>query len=77
MEELLKSWKTFSAKSINRQRGRAGTVWWKDSFNHLVRSAEKFAKFQRYIADNPPKANLKPGEYHLHRTSLCYLNTPP
>jgi len=77
LEELLKSWKTFSAKSINRLRGRTGTVWWKDSFNHLVRSAEKFAKFQHYIADNPAKAKLKPGEYHLHRTSLCYLNTPP
>ncbi len=77
LERLLQSWKTFTAKAVNRQLGRTGTLWWKDNFDHLVRSAEKFAKFQRYIADNPAKAHLKPGEYHLHRTSLCYLNTEP
>jgi len=77
LEQLLQSWKTFTAKAINRQLGHAGTVWWKDNFDHLVRGASHFAKFQRYIADNPAKAHLKPGEYHLHRTSLCYLNTEP
>ncbi len=77
LEQVLQSWKTFTAKAINRTLGRAGTVWWKDNFDHLVRSAEKFAKFQRYIADNPAMAKLKPGEFYHHRSSLCYLNTPP
>jgi putative transposase len=77
LEQILHSWKSFSANTVNRLAGRCGPVWWNDSFDHLVRNAEKFAKFQRYIANNPGKAGLKPGEYHLHRTSLCYLNTPP
>ncbi len=77
LEEILHSWKRFSASAMNRLLARNGPVWWQDNFDHLVRNAEKFAKFQRYIADNPAKAYLKPGEYHLHRTSLCYLNTPP
>ena len=77
LEQVLHSWKRFSASAMNRLLARRGPVWWKDNFDHLVRSAEKFAKFQRYIADNPTKANLRPGEYHHYRASLCYLNTPP
>jgi len=77
LEEVLHTWKSFSANTVNRLADRRGPVWWNDSFDHLVRSAEKFDKFQRYIADNPAKAKLKPGEFHHHRTSLCYLNTPP
>ncbi len=77
LEQILHSWKTFTAKAINRHLGRRGPVWWKESFDHLVRGAEHFAKFQGYIADNPAKARLKPGEYHLHQTSLCYLNIAP
>ena len=77
LEQILHSWKRFSASAMNRLLARRGPVWWKDNFDHLVRSGEKFAKFQRYIADNPAKANLRPSEYHLHRTSLSFLNTPP
>ncbi len=66
VETQCRSWKKFSATAINRSRNRRGQFWQAESFDHLVRSPEQFAYFQRYIADNPRKAGLKPGTY-LHR----------
>ena len=66
VEAQCKSWKTFSAGRLNRLLGRRGRFWQEESFDHLVRSPEQFEHFRRYIADNPLKANLKPGEF-LHQ----------
>jgi type I restriction enzyme R subunit len=43
----------------------SGRLWQEESFDHLVRSPEQFEYFQRYIAENPRKASLNPGDY-LH-----------
>jgi putative transposase len=48
---------------LNKLLGRSGRFWHPESFDHLVRSGEDFARFRQYIADNPKQANLKPGEY--------------
>jgi putative transposase len=57
------SWKHYTARRINLQLGTTGRFWQQDGFDHLVRSIEHFAAFRRYIADNPKKAKLQPGEY--------------
>lgn len=57
------SWKHYTARQINRGLGRKGRFWQQDGFDHLVRSAEQFDHFRRYIADNPAKARLRVGEY--------------
>jgi len=57
------SWLRFSAREINKQLGRSGTFWQSEPFDHLVRSSEQFEYLQRYITDNPKKANLREGEY--------------
>jgi putative transposase len=59
------SWKHFTARQINQQIGRTGRLWQQDGFDHLVRSVDQFDYLRRYIADNPQRAGLKPGEY-LH-----------
>ena len=61
------SWKHYTAVQINRALGRRGRFWQEDGFDHLVRSAEQFERFRRYIADNPLRAGLRPGEYICHR----------
>ena len=61
------SWKKYTATQINLRLKRHGRFWQADSFDHLVRSPEQFEAIQRYIADNPPQARLRPGEY-LHWT---------
>ncbi len=57
------SWKHYTAVQINRELGRRGRLWQEDGFDHLVRSVEQFEYFRRYIADNPFRAGLRPGEY--------------
>jgi type I restriction enzyme R subunit len=57
------SWKHFTATQINRRIGRKDRFWQQDGFDHLVRSAEQFDYYRRYIANNPIRANLPAGEY--------------
>jgi len=59
------SWKKFTATQINRELKQTGEFWQAESFDHLVRSAEQFERFQRYIAENGLEAGLQHGEY-LH-----------
>jgi REP element-mobilizing transposase RayT len=61
--ELCKSWKRYTARSINRALGQKGRFWQEESFDHLMRGAEQFARFRKYIADNPVRAGLRNGEF--------------
>lgn len=63
------SWKHFTAANINREFGRRGRFWQQDGFDHLVRSQKQFEYFRQYIADNPRRAHLTPGEY-VHESKL-------
>ena len=60
------SWLHFTARRINQVTGSSGKFWQQEPFDHLVRSLEQYQYLRDYIAANPHKAGLKPGEY-LHR----------
>lgn len=66
MLEQCESWKHFTAVKINRILGDSGRFWQQDGFDHLVRSLEQFEHLRGYIAYNPIRAHLKPGEYCLY-----------
>jgi REP element-mobilizing transposase RayT len=57
------SWLRYSATKINKRLGRKGALWRPEPFDHLVRSAEHFHYFRRYIRENPEKAKLREGEF--------------
>jgi hypothetical protein len=63
LSDILHSWKSFTAKQINRALGRQGTFWQKESFDHIVRSPEALERFRVYFQDNP--CNLADGTYEL------------
>ena len=63
IQEQCRSWKKYSATSINRVLCRRGRFWQEESFDHLVRNSEQFEYFQRYIAENPLRAGLRSGEF--------------
>ncbi len=42
-----------TAHRISKLLRRTGTLWQKESFDHIVRSAEQAQKFRQYIQDNP------------------------
>ncbi len=53
LSTILHSWKSFTATAINRHLGRSGALWQKESFDHIVRSAEQLEQIEQYIHDNP------------------------
>jgi len=59
------SWKHYMATQLNRLLAQRGKFWQPDGFDHLLRSEEQFQYLRRYIADNPRRAGLQPGEF-LH-----------
>ena len=67
LEDLLRSIKGFSSKRINELEGTSGTIWHKDSYDHVVRDFQQLEAFQKYIAANPRKANLSEGQFLLHQ----------
>jgi type I restriction enzyme R subunit len=69
IEAQCRSWKKFAAKEINALLGRKGRFWQEESFDHLVRSADYFDHLRSYIAENPVKARLKPGEFFHYQCS--------
>jgi type I restriction enzyme R subunit len=69
------SWKHFTAVQINRSLGRKGRFWQQDAFDHLVRSEEQFWYLRDYIANNPVKAGLRPGEF-LHYSKALGIQRP-
>ncbi len=65
LSEILKSWKSFTAREINQSLGRTGTLWQDESFDHVVRTPQALEQFAEYIRQNPAKAGLKEGEFIL------------
>lgn len=63
IEEVLKSWKGFTSREINKRLGQNGQQWQEDSWNRIIRDEAHWMKVMRYIADNPTQANLREGEF--------------
>lgn len=64
------SWKKYTANEVNRLLRRNGHFWQGESFDHIVRNGEQFEYLRNYIATNPTKAGLQPGEFVLYQAAL-------
>ncbi len=62
LSDVVHSWKSFTAKQINRATGKTGTVWQDESFDRIVRSAAHLETLVDYVEENPLKARLGVGE---------------
>ena len=58
LERIVKSWKSFSARTINQQVRRSGRLWARDYFDRAIRDLEHLRKARRYVRNNPVKAGL-------------------
>ncbi len=74
LRQQAESWLRFSARRINEHYGRTGKFWQSEPFDHLIRSSEQFDYLQRYIAENPIKANLKQGEFKYWKRTVARLS---
>ena len=62
LEKLIRSWKGFTARQLNKLLGRSGNFWQRDYFDRLVRDEKHFGNCVRYIRRNPEKAHLSKAE---------------
>ncbi|MBW7863753.1 MAG: transposase [Candidatus Hydrogenedentes bacterium] len=53
LSAILHGWKSYSANRINTLLGRAGTLWQKESFDHIVRGPDQLERINAYIWNNP------------------------
>ncbi len=62
LEEILRGWKGFTARRINRMLGREGSVWQEESYDRLVRDSLELERIGRYIRNNgKPFEEREPG----------------
>lgn len=71
LEQMIHSWKRFTAQQINARLGREGPLWMRDYFDRLVRDDRHLENCVRYIRRNPAKAHLHPGEYLHYESELA------
>ena len=72
MQDILKSIKNFTGARINQALNQDGTLWQRDSYDHIVRDIDQLRAFQRYIANNPTTAHLRPGSYRLKTAEYTF-----
>ena len=54
--EILRQFKTFSARRINQLRNTPGVpVWQRNYYEHIIRNEEEYHKISEYIINNPIK----------------------
>jgi REP element-mobilizing transposase RayT len=67
LPKILKSWKGFTAREINKRIGKSGKLWQDDYWDRLIRNEGHFFKAAEYIHENPVKAKLLEGQFLLER----------
>jgi REP element-mobilizing transposase RayT len=55
LTQILHSWKSFTAKEINKLRGQTGTRWMKDSRTEVIRNDHELRAKMEYIYGNPAR----------------------
>ena len=58
LKKIIRSWKSFPARQINRLLGRSESLWQRDYFDRLVRDQKHFRNCVNYIRKNPETAGL-------------------
>jgi len=49
---ILHSWRSFTANAINKETGKSGAFWQKESFDHIIRNPDQLEKIRGYIRDH-------------------------
>ena len=58
LADIIKSWKGYSARKINQNLGREGSLWQREYFDRLMRDETHLNRSMRYVLNNPLKAGL-------------------
>ncbi len=59
LPEIVRAFKTFSARRINEMRGTRGVpVWQRNYYEHIIRTEDALHRIRGYIANNPLRWHL-------------------
>jgi putative transposase len=56
--DIVRSWKTFTARRANALFGRTGAFWYEDYFDRFMRDEDHLSRTIHYVEENPVKAGL-------------------
>jgi REP element-mobilizing transposase RayT len=70
LTDIVGAWKSFTAKAINKQLGKTGSVWFDESYDRIVRDFNELVDVRGYIARNPMTAKLREGEFVLRSVGV-------
>jgi len=59
LPEILHSWKSYTAKQINKILGADGPLWETEYYDHLIRDEKDLLAQIQYVVANPRRAGLK------------------
>ena len=61
LPEIVRAFKTFSARRINAARGTQGTAFWqRNYYEHVIRNEAALDRIRQYIEDNPARWHEDP-----------------
>jgi putative transposase len=58
LDQVLHSWKSYTAQKANEALGRKGPFWAREYYDRYIRDDQHFADAVAYIEQNPVKAGL-------------------
>jgi len=61
LPEIIRAFKTFSARRVNELRETRGVpIWQRNYYEHIIRDEESLNRIRQYIADNPARWEFDP-----------------
>ena len=76
LPEIVKSWKGFTSREINKRAGKTGALWQDEYWDRLIRHEQHFFKVAEYIRENPVKAKLRERQFILESGQERGLSSP-
>ena len=58
LSEVIRAFKTFSARKINQLRNKKESVWQRNYYEHIIRNEESRGQIREYIETNPQRWHL-------------------
>jgi len=55
LNEIVRGFKTFSARRVNDLRGTHGALWQRNYYEHIIRNGDSLDQIRRYILENPAR----------------------
>ena len=53
--EIVRGFKTFSARRVNERAGKAGVLWQRGYYEHVICNGKALDRIRAYITNNPAR----------------------